>query len=267
MRLGEAGIVAGARDARALMAAALGVGAERVTLMAEESLSDTARLRFEAFLGQRLARKPVGRILARRLFWEREFLVSPDVLEPRPETEILVAAALEEGPCRRILDLGTGSGVIAVTLLAEWSDAVAVATDISMKALDVAGVNAALAGVEHRIETLRSNWCELVTGSFDLVVSNPPYVTASEFSELAPEVRLHDPRIALTDGGDGLSAYRSIVKGLGRCLKPGGRILVEIGPTQAAAVSRMFRNAGLDGIVVLSDFDGRDRVVKGQLAA
>jgi len=264
-RLKEAGIASGARDARALMAGALGIGAERVTLMAEDSLPEAARIRFEGFVGQRLARKPVSRILARRMFWGREFVVSDHVLDARPETEILVAAALEEGPFRRVLDLGTGSGIIAVTLLAEWRDAVALATDISAEALDVAGMNATLAGVGRRLETLRSDWCELVGGRFDLIVSNPPYVTAGQFGDLAPEVRFHDPAVALTDGGDGLSAFRSIAKGLRRCLEPGGRVFVEVGPGQAVAVSGMFVDAGLDGVGVHRDLDGRDRVVSGRI--
>ena len=264
-RLNASGVESAARDARALMAGALQVPSGRVTLMATDPLPDAASLRFDAFLDQRLARMPVSRILARRLFWGREFTVSPHVLDPRPETEILVAAALDERPRHRILDLGTGSGILAVTLLAEWKDAVALATDISVEALEVAVANAARAGVRQRLETLRSDWCEQVRGSFDLIVSNPPYVTVSEFRDLAPEVRLYDPKIALTDGGDGLSAFRSIASGMGRCLDPGGRLLVEVGPAQAVAVSRILTDAGLVGIAIHKDFDGRNRVVSARM--
>lgn len=265
--LGEAGVEAGARDARALMAAALGISADRITLRLEECPPRAHLRRFDTFIEQRLAHMPVSRILARRLFWGREFIVSPHVLDPRPETEVLIAAALGEGPCRRILDLGTGSGVIGVTLLAEWKDAVAVATDISAEALEVADANAARAGVGQRMEKLRSDWYERVAGGFDLVVSNPPYVTLDEFGKLPPEVRLHDPVVSLTDGGDGLSAFRLITAGLTHHLKPGGRVLVELGPAQAAAVSDMFAGAGLDRIVVHQDLDGRDRVVGARMTA
>ncbi len=236
-----------------------------MTLSLENHLPKEDLLRFEAFVEQRLARRPVGHILARRWFWGREFVVSSHVLDPRPETEILIAAALDEGLSHRILDLGTGSGIIAVTLLAEWQSSVAVATDISKKALEVADSNAILAEVKPRLKTVQSNWYEDVVGSFDLIVSNPPYVSASEFRELAPEVRLHDPMIALTDGADGLSAYRAIAHGLGRFLEPGGRVLVEIGPTQAEAVSRILMDVGLDCIATHRDLDGRDRVIGARL--
>ncbi len=265
--LGEAGMESGARDARALMAAALGISADRITMKLEECPPRAHIRRFDTFIEQRLAHIPVSRILARRLFWGREFIVSPHVLDPRPETEVLIAAALKEGPCRRILDLGTGSGVIGVTLLAEWREATAVVTDLSTEALEVAVANAARAGVGQRMEKLRSDWYGRVAGRFDLVVSNPPYVTLQEFGKLAPEVRLHDPAISLTDGGDGLSAFRLIVAGLTHHLKPGGRVLVEIGPTQAAAVSDMFADAGLDRIAVHQDLDGRDRVVGAVMTA
>lgn len=266
-RLNKAGMEAGTRDARALMAAALGISPGRVTLKLEERLPNATLHRFETLLEQRLAHEPVSRILGRRLFWGREFIVSPQVLDPRPETEVLIAAALEGKQYKRILDLGTGSGIIAVTLLTEWQDAVALATDVAMEALEVAVANAALAGVRPRLETLRSDWFEHVTGSFDLIVSNPPYVTAEEFGKLAPEVRLYDPAVALTDGGDGLSAFRRIAKGLEQYLNPGGRVLVETGPSQAEAVSRIFMEAGIDCISVRRDFDGRDRVVSAKMAA
>ena len=265
-RLNQAGLESGARDARALMAAALGIPADRITLRLEEHLPTSNLLEFEVFLEQRLARRPVGHILGKRRFWGREFIVSPYVLDPRPETEILIATALEEGLSHRILDLGTGSGIIAVTLLAEWRNSVAVATDISKEALGVADANAILAGVERRLETVESSWFEAVTGSFDLITSNPPYVSASEFKELAPEVRLHDPTVALTDGADGLSAFRAIAGGLRRFLEPDGRVLVEIGPDQAAVVSRIFMDIGLECVAVHRDFDGRDRVVSARLA-
>jgi release factor glutamine methyltransferase len=223
---------------------------------------------FEALIRRRLDHEPVARIIGRRMFWGRDFKITLQVLDPRPETETLIAAALElEGaPPATFLDLGTGSGIIAVTLAAEWPGARGFATDLSDDALAVARENAAAHGVEARIGFARADWFAGVIGQFDLIVSNPPYIAADEMAGLAPEVRGHDPEPALTPGGDGLGAYRAIAAGAPAHLAPGGHLLVEIGPSQGAAVAALFRAAGLVGVRVLPDLDNRDRVVAGQLA-
>jgi release factor glutamine methyltransferase len=195
-----------------------------------------------------------------RAFWGREFRVTRDVLDPRPETETLVALALAE-PFARVLDLGTGSGCILVTLLAERPGARGVGTDISPEALLIAGENAARHGVEERVVLTPSDWFADIGGRYDLIVSNPPYIAEGEMAGLAPEVRDFEPRGALTDEGDGLGAYRVLAAGAPGHLAPGGRLLVEIGPTQGAAVSRLFAEAGLERVAVHPDLDGRDRVV------
>jgi release factor glutamine methyltransferase len=195
-----------------------------------------------------------------RAFWGREFRVTRDVLDPRPETETLVALALAE-PFARVLDLGTGSGCILVTLLAERPGAQGVGTDISPQALLIAGENAARHGVEGRVVLTPSDWFADIGGRYDLIVSNPPYIAEGEMAGLAPEVRDFEPRGALTDEGDGLGAYRVLAAGAPGHLAPGGRLLVEIGPTQGAAVSRLFAEAGLERVAVHPDLDGRDRVV------
>ena len=174
----------------------------------------------------------------------------------------MVEAALE-GPFGRLLDLGTGSGCIAVTLLGEREQATAMAGDLSEDALTVASGNAARHGVSDRLTLVQSDWYDATPGNFDLVVSNPPYIAEAEMGGLSVEVRDHDPRMALTDGGDGLSAYRAITAGINAVLDPGGRLLVEIGPAQGDAVSALFRGAGLEDIRVLPDLDGRDRAVSG----
>lgn len=208
----------------------------------------------------RLARKPVAQILGRRAFWTGEFVVTPDVLDPRPETETLVELALAE-PFSKVLDLGTGSGCIIVSLLMEQAQARGVGTDISVQAVLVAGENAALHGVADRLILPVSDWFADIGGQFDLIVSNPPYIAAAEMADLSPDVRDHEPRQALTDEADGLSAYRVIARHAPDHLTPGGRLLVEIGPTQGKAVAELFRSAGLEYVQVHRDLDSRDRVV------
>jgi release factor glutamine methyltransferase len=221
---------------------------------------EAAAAAFEALIARRAGREPVSHLTGQRAFWGRDFRVTRDVLDPRPETETLVALALAE-PFARVLDLGTGSGCILVTLLAERPDAQGVGTDVSPEALLIAGENAARHGVADRLVLTPSDWFGDIGGRYDLIVSNPPYIAAEEMAGLAPEVRDHEPRGALTDEGDGLAAYRAIAAGASRFLASGGRILVEIGPTQGPAVSRLFAEAGLERVAVHPDLDGRDRVV------
>lgn len=261
--LGYGGMGSSGRDSRALLAHALDIPADRLILEADREVSDDEMATYEALLHRRLEHEPVSRIIGRRVFWGRDFKISPQVLDPRPETETLIVEALAGTPASRLLDLGTGSGIIAVSLLAEWSGAEAVATDISSEALAIAAHNAATHGVAARLTLTEASWFEGIAGVFDLIVSNPPYIAADEMAGLAPEVRDHDPEIALTPGGDGLDAYRSITAGAAGQLSAGGRLLVEIGPTQAQAVVEMMRAHGLEDVTVLTDMDGRDRVVLG----
>jgi release factor glutamine methyltransferase len=243
----------------------MGVARDRLTLHLSEALDAATCERFKAMLARRAGREPVARILGRRLFWGREFTVTPDVLDPRPETECLIAAALEGPEPARLLDLGTGTGCIAVTLLAEWRGAQGVASDLSPAVLSVARTNAARHAVAGRLDLVESDWFAAIEGRFDLIVSNPPYITEAEMAALAPEVRGHDPHMALGDGGDGLSAYRALADGACAHLVPGGRMLLEIGWRQGAAVAGIFAAAGLTGIRVMPDLDGRDRVVGAHL--
>jgi release factor glutamine methyltransferase len=173
-------------------------------------------------VAQRAERRPVAQILGRRLFWGRDFAVTGDVLDPRPETETLVAAALAGPAPARILDLGTGSGAILLTLLAEWPDAVGTGTDASAAALVVAARNAEELGCAERARLVRTDWADGVDGPFDLVVCNPPYIPEAEIEGLSPEVRCHEPRMALTAGESGLEAYRRIAPHLPRLLGAGG---------------------------------------------
>lgn len=264
--LSNAGIPDAMSDARTLLAHALGLPPERLTLHLPEPIPTEAAPRLEAALAARLTRQPVAQIIGRRLFWGRTFIVTPDVLDPRPETEILVATALEY-PFVKLLDLGTGTGCILLSLLADRPMSQGTGVDVSPQALAVATKNAAALGLTERARFLHSDWCKSVTGRFDLITSNPPYIAEAEMYGLAPEVRKHEPHLALTPGGDGLDAYRIIAAEAPARLLPGGRLLVEIGPTQALAVTAIFAKTGLENIAVRQDLDGRDRVVIGQKAA
>ena len=261
--LREAGLETPATDARLLLAHVLEVDAGWLILMLGESL-DAERLdRALALAEKRRGRMPLSHLLGFRDFFNHRFHITPEVLDPRPETGALVQAALERD-FARVLDLGTGSGAIVISLLAARPDAVGLATDLSQAALDIARDNARSLAVEGRCWFLLSDWFADVDGKFDLIVSNPPYIAADEMAGLAPELA-HEPRLALTDEGDGLSAYRAIIAGAPAHLEPGGRLMVEIGPTQGAAVAEMFRAAGLENLAILPDLDGRDRVVRGEM--
>jgi release factor glutamine methyltransferase len=264
-RLAAAGVPDAGRDARWLMAHALGVDPGRLVLMAGDPLPPDMAARFDAMLAARAARQPVAQITGTRTFWGRDFTVTPDVLDPRPETETLVALALAD-PFARVLDLGTGSGCILVTLLAERPHAQGVGADISVAALAVAGANAARHRVADRLILTPSDWFADLGGTYDLIVANPPYIAADEMADLQPEVRDWEPRHALTDGADGLTAFRAIAAGASSHLAPGGRLIVEIGATQGPAVAAVFTAAGFQDVTVHPDLAGRDRVVSGRLA-
>lgn len=258
-RLVAAGIDEAPREARRIVAAALGVAPDRVSLMGADLLGMQAQERLAAMAARRCAREPLAHVLGLRAFYAHEFRVTADVLDPRPETETLVTAALE-APFDRVLDLGTGSGCILLSLLAARPGARGVGTDISAAALAVAEENARSLGVAERCRFQRADWFGGLEGRFDLIVSNPPYIAESEMAGLAPELA-HEPRAALTDGGDGLSAYRAIAAGAGRHLTGQGRLLLEIGWRQGPDVLAILRAAGFEGLQILPDLDGRDRVV------
>ncbi len=259
-RLRAAGVEDPARDARILLAHAAAVDAARVTLIAPEEISPEIAERFEQLVALRAVRVPVSQLIGSREFYGRRFGISRDVLDPRPETETLIELALAE-PFERLLDLGTGSGCILVSLLAERSQARGLGVDVSEAACLQASANAVLHGVQDRAVIRQSDWFATVEGRFDLILSNPPYLAASEMAEIAPELALHEPAIALTDGADGLSAYRIIAEQAQGYLTPRGRVMVEIGWRQAPAICDLFRAAGWGRVTLAQDLDGRPRVV------
>ena len=222
----------------------------------------------EAAIARRLAGEPVHRILGFREFYGLTLKLSKDTLEPRPDTETLVDAALPfvrariaaAGRCR-ILDLGTGTGAIALSLLHEAPGAQAVGVDISDDALATARANAEANGLADRFSTLRSDWFEAVDGSFDLIVSNPPYIRSGDIAGLACEVRDFDPAAALDGGADGLDAYRDIAESSPRHLSAGGAVGVEIGFDQRIAVAAIFAGSGFTQAEFSRDLGGNDRVI------
>ena len=248
------------RDARLLAAAAMEISTAQVTLKALDYVSKQQQDHFESMIEQRRNFKPVSRILGKRQFWNRWFEISPDVLDPRGDSEVLVNLALQQ-KADRILDLGTGSGILALTLLSEWPDALAVGVDICEKALLIAQRNAVQLEVSDRFQAQKSDWFEAISGQFDLIVSNPPYIGEDEIPHLDPDVRLYDPMIALSPGRDALQAYQNIASDAIGYLKPGGRLLVEIGFRQGEAVREFFASNGLKEIEIIQDLNGLDRVV------
>lgn len=261
LRLSAAGIVAPARDARILLAGALDTAPDRITLLEQDALAPDVAARFEAMITARARAQPVAQILGRRMFWGRMFRVSRDVLDPRPETETLVSLALGGAVPGSILDLGTGSGAILLTLLSEWPMAQGLGTDLSSGALAMARTNADDLKLADRANFTRSDWFECVTGRFDLVVCNPPYISTEQLAQLDADVRIWEPHSALTPGPTGLESYRHVAAGLALHLAPGGRALFEIGADQGMSVPAIFRHAGFASVAVHADLDGRPRVV------
>jgi len=225
--LAEAGIPDPPRETKLLMAVAMNVAADCILLDVEINLSPKAEGVFFNGVQRRKGREPLSHILGYRDFYGRKFIVTRDVLDPRPDTETLVAAALAES-FSAVLDLGTGSGAILLTLLAERPDATGVGADVEDDgydggALGVAKRNAKALEVCTRCTLMFSDWFEDVTGTYDLIVSNPPYIAADEMDDLQPEVRDHEPRMALTDEADGLTHYRHIIAHHDLYLRPGGQ--------------------------------------------
>lgn len=212
---------------------------------------------FEAAITARESRQPVSQIIGRRAFWKHDFIVTSDTLDPRPDTETLVETALSL-PWNSVLDMGTGTGAILISLLDERPGATGTGSDISPAALDVARQNAQLIGVTAQM--VSSDWYDGISGLFDLIVSNPPYIALDEMPHLAPELRLWEPHSALTDGADGLTAYRIIAARASDHLTESGHVLVEIGATQGKAVEDIFQHQGAKTRRI-PDIDGRDRVV------
>ena len=272
-RLRQAGIDSAEADARLLMAHALGIDRAELIANGERALEPDEIEAIEGLAARRLKHEPVARIFGRKEFWSLNLHVSPAVLVPRPETETVVEAALDivvgdalQMEKVRILDIGTGSGALLLALLSELPNATGTGTDISTAALDVAQANAKRADLAGRCIFIACDIAAGLQGPFDLIVSNPPYVAHGDIASLAPEVRDYDPALALDGGAEGLDYYRAIAADARRLLAPGGRLIVELGAGQEAAVRALFTKAGLTVAAARDDLAGIPRALSASIA-
>jgi release factor glutamine methyltransferase len=272
-RLAVSGIESARLDAELLMAAAAGVTREAV-ITGSIDLSPATLSNFETMIARREKREPVAYLLGRKEFYSLDFEVNPAVLIPRPESEIVVAAALgfiAGAPDARVLDIGTGSGAIAIAIAVNAPRVRVTAVDISADAIAVASRNAQHHGVEDRVTFRRADCFETLDGgpalgSFEVIVSNPPYLDDAEIAALEPDVRGYEPRVAMSAGAGGLDILRRIAAGVPQHqhLASDGELIVEVGAEQAAAVAKLVEEAGLRVVSVINDFAGHPRVVRAR---
>jgi release factor glutamine methyltransferase len=261
--LRAAGIERPEAEARILLEAASGRGRGQIIAFPEHELTDEQRAVLDAMVARRVAREPVSRILGKREFWSLSFTVGPATLDPRPDSETLVAAVLARIPDRSrkldILDLGTGTGCLLLALLSELPQAQGLGVDASGEAVATAAGNAKALGFGTRADFRLGDWARDISAQFDVIVSNPPYIESTAIDDLAPEVAVYDPRGALDGGPDGLSAYRALLPQAAQRLKPGGLVALEIGAGQGPAVRALATEAGLTDLGGASDLAGIER--------
>ena len=268
-RLTAAGIESPHREARMLLAHTLDVDQAAIIGHPERAVPDPDA--FRALVDRRSGGVPAAQLLGQQEFWSLSFRVTPDTLIPRPETETLVEAALAAVKERKlaapmILDLGTGTGCLLLSLLSECPGARGVGVDRSAAAVDVARGNAEQLGLADRAHFLVSDWAAPLLGRFDIVVSNPPYIATDEIGALQPEVARHEPKQALDGGADGLTCYRAIVDDLPRLLAPGGVVFLEVGLGQWEPVAALLETAGFRVSEPIHDLAGISRCVAAQIA-
>jgi release factor glutamine methyltransferase len=264
-RLAVAGVSEPRREARLLVALALGIEPGVALGYPERALGPAERARLEALAARRAAREPFSRLAGRRGFWSLEFAISPATLDPRPDSETLIEAALALLPDRaaplRLIDFGTGSGCLLLALLSELPNATGVGIDILPEAAATARRNAAALGLADRARFIVGHWSGAIVGQADVILANPPYISTEEIDLLAPEVAQYEPRVALDGGADGLTAYRQLAPEIARLLAPNGLALIEVGAGQAAAVQGLMTEAGLALGGTRRDLAGIERCV------
>jgi release factor glutamine methyltransferase len=259
--LARAKLVISPLDARLLLQHVLACSHADLILRENDPLAEEKERHFFELVERRLAQEPVTKILGEREFYGRMFHVTPDVLDPRGDTETIVDVCLER-KAQRVLDLGVGSGAILLTLLSEWPDATGVGVDISNAALAIAEHNATTLGVHTRSEFVQSRWFEKLLGQFDLIVSNPPYISSADITALERDVRDYDPLLALDGGVDGLDCYRAIAARASTFLSQSGRIVLEIGWGQQDDVVEIFTTQGFRCDAKRADLSGIVRALQ-----
>lgn len=261
--LQQGGIESADIDARLLVQHVTGLTREDILLKPERLIEDIKVKHLKELLARRALHEPVSRIIGLRDFWRHQFKISPETLDPRPDSEILVESVLSRrGHAKNILDLGTGSGCLLLSILGDAPELTGVGIDISEGAIDVARENAKRLGLAARASFAATGWETYSPKNlFDIVISNPPYIAWHEGPDLEPEVAEYDPDRALFGGEDGLAAYREIALLLPEFLKPEGLVFLEIGATQAKSVTDILAKAGYDVIQIQHDLAKRDRVL------
>ena len=230
-------------------------------LNTNHNISNNDFIIFQRLIKKRLKFQPISQIIGERYFWKNKFFINSDVLDPRPDTETLIEHTLSFGSFFNILDLGTGSGCIILSLLDEYNAAMGIGVDKSKKALNVAQKNAELLNLNDRVKFQLGNWCDGLDNKFDLIVSNPPYISEKEILGLSNDVISWEPRIALTPEGDGLGAYKNIINGVKNILIPNGRLIFEIGHAQGNEVSNLLKSNNFKEINIVKDINNKDRVI------
>lgn len=267
-RLQQAGITEADLDARALVAHALGLDRISLALHGGRDVSANQFDHLQELLSRREAREPLAHIVGERGFWSLTLSVSKDVLDPRPDSEVLIEQSLKHLSNQQgrylIADVGTGSGALLLALLAELPGARGLGLDISQPALEVARQNAARNQLQARAQFRQSSWlAEAGNELFDLIISNPPYIASSVIGSLEPEVRDYEPRLALDGGPDGLDAYRALIPQAQARLKQGGMLCLEIGFDQQQPVMALMQQAGFARVTCGADLGGNPRCVSG----
>lgn len=264
-RLAVAGLAEPRREARLILALALEVDPATVLGYPERGVDEAAQARLGALIARRLRHEPYSRLKGRREFWSLDFALSPETLDPRPDSEALIEAALAHLPDRqarlRILDFGTGTGCLLLALLTELPNAVGLGIDIQPGAVETARRNAAALGLEARAQFKQGDWDREIEGQVDVILANPPYIPSKSIPSLAPEVAVFDPPAALDGGADGLDAYRLLAPATQRLLTQGGLACFEFGSGQTVSVVRLLCESGLTINEIRRDMAGLERCV------
>ena len=263
--LKDKGILTANLDVKVLLAFLLNIDTKEIINYFDNEISNEFLNNFQKLLSRRLNREPIANIIGKKAFWDYDFIVNENVLTPRPDSETLIEAVLENYKNKdqklNILDLGTGSGCLILTLLSIYLNSQGLAIDISDKALEIAKQNAKLLNI-NRIKFLKNNWNDNINEKFDIIISNPPYIPKKEIEDLEPEVNKYNPLLALDGGNDGLDCYKYLAENLQKNCKKDTKIFLEIGKNQEKDIIKIFQNNGFELLKMYKDINGVVRVLE-----